>query len=128
MKKSVVTSSEAPAAIGPYSQAVQIGDLVYTSGQLPVDVATGEVVDGGIEAQTHMVFKNIDAVLREAGTSMSNIVKATVFLKDMGDFATVNGIYASYFPSDAVLPARSAVQVAKLPKDVMIEIEVIAIV
>lgn len=128
MKKSVVTSSEAPAAIGPYSQAVRIGDLVYTSGQLPVDVATGEVVDGGIEAQTHMVFKNIGAVLREAGTSMSNIVKATVFLKDMGDFATVNGIYASYFPADAVLPARSAVQVAKLPKDVMIEIEVIAIV
>lgn len=128
MKKSVVTSSEAPAAIGPYSQAVRIGDLVFTSGQIPVDVATGEVVDGGIEAQTHMVFKNIDAVLRKAGTSMSNIVKATVFLKDMGDFATVNGIYASYFPADAVLPARSAVQVAKLPKDVMIEIEVIAII
>lgn len=127
MEKIQVTSKVAPAAIGPYSQAVRIGELVYTSGQIPVDVATGEVVAGGIEAQTHRVFKNLEAVLQEAGTSFEKVVKATVFLKDMGDFATVNGIYASYFSPDAVLPARSAVQVAKLPKDVMIEIEVIAI-
>ncbi|WP_422479585.1 RidA family protein [Pleomorphochaeta sp. DL1XJH-081] len=127
MEKVQITSQAAPAAIGPYSQAVRIGDLVYTSGQLPVDVATGEIAEGGIEGQTHMVFKNIKAVLQEAGTSLAKVVKATVFLKDMNDFAAMNGIYASYFPSDAVLPARSAVQVARLPKDVMIEIEVIAI-
>lgn len=114
-------------AIGPYSQAVKIGDIVYTSGQLPIHTGSGLVVSGGIEGQTHQVFQNLSAVLEAAGTSLSQVVKATVFLKNMDDFAAVNAIYASYFPKGAVLPARSAVQVARLPKDVLVEIEVIAL-
>ncbi|MCR2807195.1 RidA family protein [Paenibacillus soyae] len=122
-KLQVISTSEAPAAIGPYSQAIKLGGLLFTSGQIPLD-ASGALVEGGIEEQTHQVFRNLKAVLAEAGASFQDVVKATVFLKDMNQFATVNGIYASYFGEHK--PARSAVEVARLPKDVLVEIEVIA--
>jgi 2-iminobutanoate/2-iminopropanoate deaminase len=119
----IVSTEAAPAAIGPYSQAIKLGGLLFTSGQIPLD-ATGALVAGGIEEQAHQVFRNLQAVLEAGGTSLASVVKATVFLKDMNDFATVNGIYASYFGDHK--PARSAVEVARLPKDVLVEIEVIA--
>ena len=120
-----IQTNQAPAAIGPYSQAVRSGSLVFVSGQIPVDPATGQVVDGGIEAQTRQVFRNLAAVLKEAGTDLTAVVKTTVFLQDMNDFQTVNAIYAESM-TGAVLPARSAIQVGRLPKDVQIEMEVIA--
>ena len=120
-----IQTNQAPAAIGPYSQAVRSGSLVFVSGQIPVDPATGQVVDGGIEAQTRQVFRNLAAVLKEAGPDLTAVVKTTVFLQDMNDFQTVNAIYAESM-TGAVLPARSAIQVGRLPKDVQIEIEVIA--
>lgn len=119
----VISTDKAPAAIGPYSQAIKLGGLLFTSGQIPLD-ASGQLVEGGIEEQAHQVFRNLEAVLAAAGSSFSDVVKATVFMKDMNDFATVNGIYASYFGDHK--PARSAVEVARLPKDVLVEIEVIA--
>ncbi len=119
----IVSTDQAPAAIGPYSQAMKFGELVYTSGQIPLQ-PNGELVEGGVEEQTHQVFANLKAVLAEAGSSLSNVVKATVFLKDMNQFATVNSIYAEYFGDHK--PARSTVEVARLPKDVFVEIEVIA--
>nr|WP_306299344.1 RidA family protein [Paenibacillus sp. MY03] len=119
----IVSTVAAPAAIGPYSQAIKLGGLLFTSGQIPLD-ATGALVAGGIEEQAHQVFRNLQAVLEAGGASLASVVKATVFLKDMNDFATVNGIYASYFGDHK--PARSAVEVARLPKDVLVEIEVIA--
>ena len=127
MKKEQISTDLAPGAIGPYSQAVRIGDVIYTSGQIPIQVGSGDIITGGIEAQTHQVFKNLSAVLEAAGTSLAHAVKATVFLKDMNDFAAVNAVYATYFPTTSILPARSAVQVARLPKDVLIEIELIAL-
>ena len=126
MSKKVINAESAPAAIGPYSHAIDTGlGLIFTSGQIPVDPATGELVEGGIEAQTEQVFANLKAVLEAAGSSFDKVVKATVFLQDMKDFATVNGIYAKYLGTDA--PARSAVQVAGLPKGSLVEIEVIAL-
>ncbi|MEK3884228.1 RidA family protein [Paenibacillus sp. PL2-23] len=122
-KLQVISTTDAPAAIGPYSQAIKLGGLLFTSGQIPLD-ASGALVEGGIEEQTHQVFRNLKAVLTEAGATFQDVVKATVFLKDMNQFATVNGIYASYFGEHK--PARSAVEVARLPKDVLVEIEVIA--
>lgn len=119
----VIATDKAPAAIGPYSQAIKLGGLLFTSGQIPLDAA-GQLVDGGIEEQTHQVFRNLEAVLKAAGASFQDVVKATVFMKDMNQFATVNGIYSSYFGEHK--PARSAVEVARLPKDVLVEIEVIA--
>lgn len=119
----VVATDKAPAAIGPYSQAIKLGGLLFTSGQIPLD-ASGQLIEGGIEEQAHQVFRNLEAVLAAAGASFNDVVKATVFMKDMNDFATVNGIYASYFGDHK--PARSAVEVARLPKDVLVEIEVIA--
>lgn len=119
----IVSTEQAPAAIGPYSQAVVFGNLVFTSGQIPLR-PDGQLVEGGIEAQTHQVFANLKAVLAEAGSSLQQAVKVTVFLKDMNQFATVNEIYASYFLEHK--PARSTVEVARLPKDVFVEIEVIA--
>lgn len=119
----VIATDKAPAAIGPYSQAIKLGGLLFTSGQIPLDAA-GQLVDGGIEEQTHQVFRNLEAVLAAAGASFQDVVKATVFMKDMNQFATVNGIYSSYFGEHK--PARSAVEVARLPKDVLVEIEVIA--
>ena len=118
-----VSTPNAPAAIGPYSQAQIVGNLVYTSGQIGLDPATGILAEG-IEAQAHQVFKNLTALLEAAGSSMSKVVKTTVFIKDMNDFGTVNGIYAQYFTEP--FPARSCVEVARLPKDCLVECEVIA--
>ncbi|GGD99484.1 RidA family protein [Paenibacillus nasutitermitis] len=118
----IISSDKAPAAIGPYSQAVVIGNLMFTSGQIPLD-ASGQLVEGGIEEQTHQVFRNLQAVLAQAGATLSDVVKATVFIKDMNQFAPLNDIYASYFGDHK--PARSTVEVARLPKDVLVEIELI---
>ncbi len=118
-----VATDKAAAAIGPYSQGVISGDMFYSSGQIPLK-ADGELVQGGIAEQTHQVFANLEAVLEEAGSSLQHVIKTTVFIKDMNDFAELNSIYASYFGDHK--PARSTVEVARLPKDVKVEIEVIA--
>ena len=122
-----IETKSAPAAIGPYSQAVKANGMLFASGQIPIDPATGAIVEGSAADQARQVFKNINAVLAAAGTDISKVVKATVFLKDMADFATVNEVYAQAFASAPVLPARSAVAVKTLPKDVQVEIEVIAL-
>ncbi|MDM8544455.1 RidA family protein [Desulfococcaceae bacterium HSG9] len=119
-----IATTAAPAAIGPYSQGVRVGDLLFISGQLPLDPETGEFVAGGIEAKTHQVIKNIRAIVETAGGDLSRVVKTTVFLKDMKNFVAMNKVYETYF--GAAPPARSAVQVAALPKDADIEIEAIA--
>jgi 2-iminobutanoate/2-iminopropanoate deaminase len=127
-QKTAVASQAAPAAIGPYSQAIKVGNLLYTSGQIPLDPATGQMVAGGIGEQTTRVMENLKAVLAEAGLDFPNVVKTTVFLQDMNDFAAMNEIYARYMaPAGVVPPARSTVQVARLPKDSLVEIELIAI-
>lgn len=118
-----VSTEKAPAAIGPYSQAQIVNGLVFTSGQIGIDPATGALVDG-IEAQAHQVFKNLTELLKAAGSDMSKVIKTCVFIKDMNDFAAVNKIYAGYFTDP--FPARSCVEVARLPKDALIECEVIA--
>ena len=120
----VIHTPNAPAAVGPYSQAIDCGDLVFCSGQIPLVPATGEVVEGGIEAQTRQIFANIQAVLAEAGLTLANVVKTTVFMTDLGQFGVFNGIYGEYFPENP--PARSCVEISKLPKGVSVEIEVIA--
>jgi 2-iminobutanoate/2-iminopropanoate deaminase len=120
----VITTTNAPAAIGPYSQGMKTGSLVFTSGQIPINPTTGALVTGGIEEQTHQALQNVKAVLEEGGASLNTVIKTTVFIKDMNDFAKINAIYATYFPANP--PARSCVEVARLPKDVKIEIEVIA--
>jgi len=124
--KEIIKTSAAPAAVGPYSQAVKIkyGQLLFCSGQIPLDPKSGEIVGDTASAQAEQVLKNLEAVLKAAGAGMENVVKATVFLADMDDFAAVNEVYAKYFTSQ--LPARAAVQVARLPKDVLVEIEAIA--
>ena len=124
MSKTVISTTSAPAAIGPYSQGVRMGNLLYTSGQLALDPATGNFVEGGIAEQTRQSLSNVKAILNEAGTNMGSVIKTTVFLKDMDDFAAMNAVYAEFFSEP--YPARSAVQVAKLPKDGLVEIEVIA--
>ncbi len=124
MEKKIIATTEAPKAIGPYSQAVQIGDFLFLSGQIPLNPTTGEFVTTSFEAQVRQVFSNIRAVLKAAGADFRNVVKATVFLKNIENFAEMNGIYAEFFPENP--PARSAVEAARLPKDVDIEIEVIA--
>jgi len=125
--KTAVSTKDAPTAIGPYSQAVRIGNFLYTSGQVALDPATGALVSGGVKEQTARVVENLKAVLAAAGASFAQVVKTTVFLKDMGDFAAMNEIYGRYFAADnAVAPARSTVEVARLPKDALVEIEVIA--
>jgi len=121
--KDIVETPEAPAAIGPYSQAVTFGNLVMTSGQIPLTPG-GTLVEGGIEAQTRQVLDNLVAVLRAAGTDLGRVVKTTVFLADMNEFSAMNAVYAEYF--QAPYPARSTVQVARLPRDVRVEIELIA--
>ncbi len=118
-----VSTKNAPAAIGPYSQAQIVGNMVYTSGQIPIIPETGELAQG-LEAQAHQVFKNLSELLKAAGTDMSKVVKTTVFIKNMDDFAAINAIYAQYFTEP--FPARSCVEVARLPKDVALECEVIA--
>lgn len=122
-----INTDKAPAAIGPYSQAVAVGDMIFCSGQIPIIPETGAILEGSAAEQAEQCFKNIKAVLAEAGTDITRVVKATVFLKDMADFVPVNEVYAKAFENSTVLPARSAVQVAKLPKDVKVEIEVIAV-
>lgn len=122
--KTVIATEKAPAAIGPYSQAIGAGPLVFTSGQLPLDPATGAFPEG-IEAQTRQSLKNVQAVLEKAGASMDKVVKTTVFLSNMEHFAAMNEVYKEFFTSD--FPARSAVQVARLPKDALVEIEAIAL-
>ncbi|MGE5341208.1 MAG: RidA family protein [Candidatus Omnitrophota bacterium] len=124
MNKVAISTPHAPEAVGPYSQAIRCGSLLFCSGQIGIDPATKKVVDGGVEAQARQIFKNINALLSEAGVGMPNIVKATVFLKDMADFKAVNAIYAENF--ELPYPARSAVAVKELPLSVDIEIEVIA--
>jgi len=123
--KTVIATDKAPAAIGPYSQGISACSLTITSGQLPVDPATGAFAEGGIGAQTRQSLENVKAVLAAAGLGMENVIKTTVFLKDMNDFAAMNEVYATFFPTNP--PARSAVEVARLPKDAMIEIEAIAV-
>ena len=125
MEKKVIATTNAPGAIGPYSQAQVIGDLVITSGQLPIDVATGAFPEG-IEAQTRQSLTNVKAIIEAAGLTMDDVVKTTVFLSDMNNFAAMNGVYAQFF-SEGNYPARSAVEVARLPKDALVEIEVIAV-
>ena len=122
---SVIQAANAPRAMGPYSQGVCAGDLVFVSGQIPADPKTGEIVGGGVSEQAKQVFENIKAVLEAADCTMESVVKATVFLKNMDDFVTVNGIYGTYF-NGAVLPARAAVEVSRLPKDILVEVEVVA--
>ena len=122
--KHVISTPKAPAAIGPYSQAIRVGNLIYTSGQIPINPATGQFVEGGIKEQTRQSLTNVKAILEEAGTSMANVIKTTVFMADMADFADMNGIYAEFFAEP--FPARSAVAVKTLPKGALVEIEVIA--
>jgi 2-iminobutanoate/2-iminopropanoate deaminase len=127
MPKTMISTAEAPAAIGPYSQAVRVGDTLFTSGQVALDPSTGTIVAGGIREQTIRVLENLTAVLVEAGLDMAHVVKTTVFLKNMADFAAMNEIYAQYLaPEGVVPPARSTVEVARLPKDALVEIELIA--
>ena len=122
--KQVISTKKAPAAIGPYSQAIQVGNLVYTSGQIPIDPATGAFAEGGIKEQTRQSLTNVKAILEEAGLGMSNVVKTTVFMADMNDFADMNTVYAEFFSEP--YPARSAVAVKTLPKGALVEIEVVA--
>lgn len=125
MKKNQIQTDKAPQAIGPYSQAIEVNGMVYTSGVVPIDPATGEVVEGDIKVQATRVFDSMKALLEAAGSSCEDVVKTTVFIKDMNDFAALNEIYASYFTG--TFPARSCVEVARLPKDVLIEMEAIAL-
>lgn len=127
MKIERIQTDKAPKAIGPYSQGVKVGDFLFLSGQIPVDPASGEIVGNSAQEQAVQIFENIKAVLKQGGSDLTKVVKATVFLKSMDDFVPVNEVYEKAFSDNDVLPARSAVQVAKLPKDVMVEIEVIAI-
>jgi 2-iminobutanoate/2-iminopropanoate deaminase len=122
--RSAIRTTQAPAAIGPYSQAIRSGDFLFLSGQIPLDPATGNIVEGDITAQTRRVMENISAVLAAAGAGFADIVKTTIFLIDLGDFAAVNAVYGPFFKSEP--PARSTIQVARLPRDARVEIEVIA--
>lgn len=124
MQKKEIATNKAPAAIGPYSQAVRIGDTLWTSGQIPIDPATGALVQGGIREQGTRVFENLKAVLEQAGTDFSRVVKVNVFITDLNDFAALNELYATYF--DKPYPARSCVQVSGLPKGALVEIEMVA--
>ena len=124
--KKIIATKNAPAAIGPYSQAVQAGNMLFASGQLGLDPATGQFPEGGVKEQTAQAFKTVKAILTEAGLSMDNVVKTTVFLADMGDFAAMNEVYAAQF--EGTFPARSAVAVKTLPKNALVEVEVIAVV
>ena len=126
MKKKVIQTVKAPKAIGPYSQAIQAGNLLFLSGQIPLDPASGEVVKGDIREQTRRVLENLKGVLESQHLGMEDVVKVTIFLKDMGHFSQVNEVYGTYFPSSP--PARSTVEVARLPRDVDIEIEAIALI
>ena len=123
--RKVISTPKAPAAIGPYSQANIYGNMIFASGQIPLDPATGEIVGATIEEQTHQVLTNVKNLIEAAGSSMDKVLKTTVFIKNMDDFAKMNAVYAEYF-KDGFYPSRSAVEVARLPKDVLVEIETIA--
>ncbi len=125
MSRTVVQTESAPKAIGPYSQAIVANGFVFCSGQIPLDPATGAVIEGGIEAQTHQVLKNLSAVLQAAGASLGQVVKTTVFLQSMGDFAAMNAVYATYFTENP--PGRSTIEVAKLPRAALVEVEAVAV-
>ena len=124
MSKDVISTSQAPAAIGPYSQAIRWGQVLFVSGQIPIDPATGQIVAGDIEAQTERVLKNLAAILEAAGSSLPHVLKTTVYLKDLEEFVRMNQVYARFFREQP--PARATVQVARLPRDVRVQIEVIA--
>ena len=124
MKKDFIVTQNAPKAIGPYSQSITLENLVFTSGQLPLVPATGKLIEGGIKASTEQVIKNVQAILEAADSSLEKVIKATVYLKDMNDFAAMNEVYTQYFGEN--LPARTCFQVAKLPLDALVEIEAIA--
>lgn len=124
MGKKIISTNNAPGAVGPYSQAIKAGNLVFASGQIPLDPSTGELVSGDVKKATERSLENVKAILEAAGTSLDKVVKTTVFVKSMSDFAAVNEVYAKYFDKD--MPARSCVEV-KLPKDALVEIEVIAL-
>lgn len=126
MTKTIIATEKAPAAVGPYSQGVQVGNLLFTAGQGGVDPTTGQLVEGGIEAETRQTLENLGAILRTAGSSRSQVVKTTVFLQDIADFQAMNRVYAEFFGSDP--PARTTVQVAALPLGILVEIEAVAIV
>jgi len=123
--RDAISTTDAPQAIGPYSQAIRAGNLLFASGQIPIDPVTGAMVAGDIAAQTRQVFENVAGVLKAAGGSFDHVVKTTVFLADMSDFAAMNAVYAEYFALPA--PARSTVQVARLPRDARVEIEIVAV-
>ena len=123
MARIPITSSGAPAAIGPYSQAIRAGELLFVSGQVPLDPATGELIEGNVAAQTQRVLQSLEAIVRAAGATLDDVVKTTVYLADMNDFVAMNRVYATFFAAPA--PARAAVQVARLPKDAQVEIDAI---
>lgn len=124
--KKIISTQEAPTAIGPYNQAIEVNGFLFLSGQIPIDPITSNTIEGGVEEQTHQVLKNMGAVLKAAGLNYSHVVKTTCFLKSMNDFQAFNKVYAEYFSDNQ--PARSAVEVSRLPKDVLVEIEAIAVV
>ncbi|HTK27413.1 MAG TPA: RidA family protein [Pyrinomonadaceae bacterium] len=126
MKNEIISTEKAPGAIGPYSQAIKAGNMIFCSGQIPIDVATGEFVSEGVAEQTEQVLKNLAAVLDAAGATLNNVVKTSVFLADMNDFAAMNEVYGRYFSENK--PARATVQAARLPRDARVEIECIAVV
>lgn len=126
MEKIVISTNNAPAAIGPYSQGIRVGNMLFTSGQIPLNPATGELVSSDIKAAAKQSLENLKGILEAAGTSMENVIKTVVFLKDINDFVAANEVYGEYFTGK--MPARSAVQVGKLPKDALIEIEAIAVI
>jgi 2-iminobutanoate/2-iminopropanoate deaminase len=124
--RNVIATQDAPQAIGPYSQAIRAAGLIFTSGQIAIDPATSQVITGDVAAQTDRVLKNLDAILKASGSSLEKVVRSTVFLKNMGDFAAMNEVYGRYFKQEP--PSRSTVEVARLPKDVLVEIDAIALV
>ena len=127
MTRAIITTDGAPAAIGPYAQGVRVGNLIFTAGQGALDPVTGQIVPGGIREQTARTLENLKAVLEAGGSSLAQVVKATVFLKDLNDFAAMNAVYASYFENDDdALPARTTVEVSRLPRNLLVEIEVVA--
>jgi 2-iminobutanoate/2-iminopropanoate deaminase len=126
MTRSVISTEGAPAAIGPYAQAVRVGNLIFTAGQGPIDPVTQQMVPGGIAEQTKRVLENLKAVVEEAGSSLDRVVKATVFLKDLNDFSVMNAVYAKYLVFDGEAPARTTVEVSRIPKDALVEIELVA--
>ncbi len=126
MTRSVISTDLAPAAIGPYAQGVRVGNLIFTAGQIPIDPVTQQVVVGGIAEQTTRVMENLKAILEEAGSSLDRVVKATVFLKDLSDFSAMNAVYAEYLEADGEAPARTTVEVSRLPRNVLVEIDLVA--